>query len=405
VKTVVIGAGLAGLVAATRLAQEGADVVLATKGLGGLPTSQGTIDVWGYRDGKRVEAPLDAVAAAPAGHPYAAIGVGAVKDGLAWLAEHLPDWLTGDAAANVWLPTAVGALRPTCLCQPGMLAGAGATRVVIVGLARLKDFQAALIAGNLTRTGRVEARAITIDIPARSGEADSSALTYARAADEPGFAAHLAAAIAPSLGSGEAVGLPAILGLHTPGVGRDLADRLGHPVFEIPLPPPSVAGLRLNDALTTLAKAAGVRVILGSPVTGLKAEGDRVRSVTLASAGHDRDLVADVFVLATGGFETGALALDSYGTVTETALGLPVRVPDGDLIGADYWEAQPLFAAGCAVDVSMRVLDAGGAVVHPNLYAIGGVLAGAQRWKEKSGDGIAVGSAMKAVAAIMGGER
>ena len=60
---VVIGAGLAGLTAALRLARAGKTVTLTTKGPGGLQLSQGTVDIMGYTP-DRVSAPLDAVAAA-----------------------------------------------------------------------------------------------------------------------------------------------------------------------------------------------------------------------------------------------------------------------------------------------------------------------------------------------------
>lgn len=55
-RVVVIGAGLAGLTAALRLARAGARVTLATKGPGGLQLSQGTIDILGYSP-ERVRAP------------------------------------------------------------------------------------------------------------------------------------------------------------------------------------------------------------------------------------------------------------------------------------------------------------------------------------------------------------
>ncbi|HRA06267.1 MAG TPA: FAD-binding protein, partial [Propionicimonas sp.] len=56
-RIIVIGAGLAGLVAANRLADAGAKVTLLTKGLGGLQLGQGTIDVLGYRP-QRVTNPI-----------------------------------------------------------------------------------------------------------------------------------------------------------------------------------------------------------------------------------------------------------------------------------------------------------------------------------------------------------
>ena len=75
-RAVVIGAGRAGLTAALRLAEGGAEVTVVAKGSGALHLSPGTIDVLGYAPG-RVDAPRDAVAAlldARPGHPYAHVG-------------------------------------------------------------------------------------------------------------------------------------------------------------------------------------------------------------------------------------------------------------------------------------------------------------------------------------------
>ena len=242
-----------------------------------------------------------------------------------------------------------------------------------------------------------------IDVPAREGEIDTSGLNYARAFDDPSFRAGFAAQLKPLLADGETVGLPAVLGLKDLGAWRDLAERLGHPVFEIPLPPPSVPGMRLNLALTAAAKAAGVRVVLGSPVVGHRDEGGRLLGVSVAAAGRTREFTGDAFVLAPGGFESGALSLDSYQVVTETTLGLPIVVPDAfELIHGDYWgPPQPLFRLGVAVDAAMRVVDQSGAPVYQNLRAAGGILAGATRWAEKSGEGIALGSAVRASDSIV----
>lgn len=412
-RVIVIGAGLAGLTAAVRLARKGVAVTVVTKGLGGLQLSQGTIDVLGYAPG-RVARPLVSVASLAVrdtSHPYAAIGTGAVRAGVDFVREVAgPDLLVGDPETNVNLPTAVGAVRPTALAQPSMMAGVAVSgvRFAIVGLPRIKDFHPQLIADNLSRTtltdgGRLAARGLSVDVPARDGEADSSGLAYARAFDDPSFRARFAAKVTPLLQDDEIVGLPAVLGLTDPHAWKDVAKRLGHPVFEIPLPPPSVPGMRLNLALTAAAKAAGARVVLGSPVVAHRVQDGRLAAITISAAGGPREFAADAFVLAGGGFESGALSMDSHGAVTETTFGLPLAGLDaGELIHGDYWGAdQPLFRVGVRVDPQMRVLDADGAPVWPNLRAAGGVLAGATRWREKSGDGIAVGSAVAAADSIL----
>lgn len=410
--TVVIGAGLAGLVAAIRLARCGERVTLVAKGTGGLQLSQGTVDLLGYAP-ERVTRPLDELprfAAAHPGHPYGLFTPSEVAAAAAYLAELVgPELLGGDPAVNVQLPTAVGAVRPTALVPPSMAAGAcvAGASFVIVGLRQLKDFYPQLVAENLARTdlpggGRLTARHLLLDFPARPGEVDSSGLTYARAFDDPAYRRRFCAELKPKLADGETVGLPAVLGLDDHAAWRDIADQLGRPVFEIPLPPPGVPGMRLNRELTAIAKQSGVRFVPGSKVTGFEVADGRIASIVIGAAGGPRTLVADAFVLATGGFESGALTLDSYGVVTETVFGLPVAGTEGDLIHGDYWgDPQPLFKAGLAVDAAMRPLgDAG--PVHENLHAAGGILAGATRWQEKSGEGIALASAVRAADSILG---
>jgi glycerol-3-phosphate dehydrogenase subunit B len=411
--TIVVGAGWSGLVAAIRLAQEGQRVTLLTKGLGGIQLSAGTIDLAGYAP-DRVTAPFEGLAALAAdpGHPYAVIGAERVRLGAAFVQALVPDLLTGDLDRNVVLPTAVGAWRPTCLYQPSMAAALEADRIAVVGPRQLKDFSPELCAANLARNPHPSGRKVTatahrIDLPARPGEADSPSLAYARALDRPDFRDRFAAAVKPVLGAATAVGLPAVLGLKDHLAWSDLEAKIGKAVFEITLIPPSVPGMRVNEALTDVARDAGVRIVLGSKVTGFAATGDQVTSVTLHQAGRDQAWAADQFVYAPGGWESGAIALDSYGKVSETVFGLPLRGADvadanADLLTGDYWHDQQLFEIGVAVDDAMRPVGPDGAPVYRNLYAAGSLLAGATRWSEKSGEGIALGSAWAAAESILG---
>ena len=392
---VVIGAGLAGLAAAIKAADAGLSVTLVTKGVGGIQLGTGTVDILGYRP-ELVEKPLEAleghVASRPT-HPYSHVTPDHVGASVAWLRDLVgADALIGDEARNVRIPTGVGALRPTCLIPPSMEAGipqAGA-RYAIVGLARFKDFYPGLVAENLTRQNGpdgapIKARALSVDYVVREGEVDSTGTNHARSLDREENRARLADQIRPD----------------DRNAWRDLADKLGHPVFEIPIQPPSVPGMRLNALLTRIASDK-CRVILGSPIKAVHTADGRVSAVEYASAGRSTIVETRSLILAAGGFESGALDMDSYGTVRETVCGLPVMGASGQLLHADFWgEDQPLFLAGLAVDDNMRVLNEEGAPVCPNLYAAGGNLAGATRWREKSGEGIALARALAAVDAIV----
>ncbi len=412
---VVVGAGLAGLVAALRLARGGASVTLVSAGVGGLQLSQGTLDVLGYAP-DRVLRPfqaLDAFGAARPEHPYATLGAAAVRAGADFVADAVgPALLAPPSDANLQLPTAVGAIRPTAAAQPSMaaadLARPGDHRFVVVGLRRLKDFQPALIAGNLARTpapggGSIAARPDWVDVEARPGEHDTSGLTYARRLDDPDFRQGFARAVAAVAADGETVLLPALLGLDDPSAHADLERLIGHPVAEIPLPPPGVPGMRLYRALSKAVRDAGVQVVSGSWVVDKVVEGDRLAALVVGETGRRVEFRARNFVFAPGGFESGALAVDSYGAITETALGLPLTAAhSAGLIHGDFWGSdQALFGVGVRVDPAMRVLDAAGAPVYANLHAAGGILAGASRWREKSGEGIAAASALVAADHIL----
>ncbi|QPK81940.1 glycerol-3-phosphate dehydrogenase subunit GlpB [Schaalia sp. ZJ405] len=405
---VVIGAGLAGLAAGLRLARGGARVTIVTKGIGGLQLGQGTVDVLGYSSDRRIDAPLDAlkehVASRPT-HPYAHFDAEDVASSVEWLKDVVgTDLLVGDAHANVTLPTAVGALRPTSLYQPSMSAGIpdASKKYVIIGLDRLKDFYPALVAENLTRQG-MTARSASLDFEIRAGEVDTSPTNHARALDNEQTRGRLAEALKPLIGEDEVVGLPGVLGLNDLTAWKDLQERIGHPIFEIPLQPPSIPGMRLNQVLTELAKHE-TRFIIGSPVIGWVKDGDRVVSVTISTAGHATTIDTTNVILAAGGFESGALEIDSYMKVHETIFNLPVLHANGQLLHGDFWgEDQPLFLSGLAVDHSMRPVGDDQKPVYSNLYVAGGNLAGATRWREKSGEGIALASALRAADHILEG--
>jgi glycerol-3-phosphate dehydrogenase subunit B len=398
---VVIGAGSAGLTAATRLAEGGARVCVLAKGIGSTHLAPGTIDVLGHAP-ELVEEParaLSELVAARPDHPYALMGVESVAPALQWFAERVaggphPGYrYVGDLERNHLLPTAVGVLRPSALVPETMVEGDMRERepACIVGTHVLRDFHAALCAANLEAAG-IAARAIDVDV--QVDRADANALGLARRFDDAEFRAAFAAQLAPLLRGDERVGLPAVLGLRDPhGAWADLQRRLGRPVFEIPTLPPSVPGMRAFEALRTALRAAGGRLILGSEVLGADREGGRVSAVSANAAGHDVRYHARWFVLATGGFASGAIALGSDWVTRDTVLGLPLRgapAPGEPRFVADYLAEQPMARVGVAVDASLRAEGA------ENVLVAGAALPGAVPWREGSGEGIALASGHRA---------
>lgn len=415
---VVVGAGLAGLAAALRLAEEGARVLVVAKGVGATHLSPALIDVLGYAP-ERVERPLEALPALVEqrpDHPYRLVGADGVRAAVAWFRGRFADGplapyaYAGTPEENMLLPTAVGVPRPTAVVPETMADGdvrdGGA--VCVVGFRALKDFHPLLLADNLRRLAGVAARGIELDlVPER--RADVNALGFARAFDDPAFRANVVDRLASRLHGDERVALPAVLGIAAPhGAWSELRERLGRPVFEIPTLPPSVPGMRVFATLRERLRRAGGRLVLNNVVTGADHAGGRLTGVR-ASVGL-RDVVhgADWVVLATGGFASGGVELESDWTARETALGLSVSgVPaaGAERFRPSYFGEHPMGRAGVAVDADQRPIAADGAPVFRNVVVAGATLAGAEPWREKSGEGISLATGHRAAELIIHASR
>jgi glycerol-3-phosphate dehydrogenase subunit B len=417
---VVVGGGMSGLVAGVALAESGASVLVIAKGAGSLQLAPGTIDLLGYA-GERVTDPLSAIATlagSDPGHPYSLLGADAVAAAAGWLTARVADGplapyrYVGTPDQNLLLPTSLGVPRPSALVPETMAAGdlRQPRRIVVVGFHGMKDFHPALIADNLTRAtaGAVTARGAQIDPPPElDGEAGT--LRLARSLDVPGAAAKLATRLAAVVQDDDVLALPAVLSIGDPhGVWETLQARVGKPVCEIPTLPPSVPGLRLFDTLRALLRRAGGRLIIGSHVVGAKGQGDRVRAVRVHVSGGERNFPTRWVVLGTGGVASGGLELGADWRMRETALGLDVAGvpgPEEPRFSSGYLDSHPLARAGIATDRDLRPLDADGGRRWENVLVVGATLAGAEPWREKSGEGIALTSGHRAAQLILEAER
>lgn len=406
---VVIGAGTAGLVAGIRLAQLGARVCVLAKGVGATHLAPGTIDVLGYGP-QPVSDPAAGVGeliARDPGHPYGLIGLEVLQSALGWFVGLVADGplpaytYLGDLSRNFLLPTAIGALKPSALVPESFAAGdrEGLGRVAVVGIPGLRDFQARLCASNLAAQG-IDSSAVTLD--ERLERADTNPLGLARLLDDDRRRAAFAGRLVGLVGGADQVALPAVLGLRDPhGVLVDLERRLGRRVFEIPTLPPSVPGMRLDAILRDALARAGGRLVSGAGVAAHRREGDRILAVSTETAGSPTEYEADAFVLAAGGFHSGAITLDSRWRTRELVFGLPLAcLPEPGSPGfvARYEDEQPMARAGVAVGSSLRARGV------DNVVVAGASLPGAVPWREASGEGIALASGYLA-ASVLSGER
>jgi len=425
---IVVGAGLAGMFAGALAARRGARTLVIARGLGGTHVGAGTADVWGYsphpptpspvrnprksteacereRGSRLVENPEAELAQLPSTHPLALAGADILREALAQfqgLCESSAYPLQGNLQHNHFLPTALGAVRPACLAPESFIAGEVRQpgELTLARLPGFRDFYADLAVANL-RTQGYAARAITLELPRTPARRDLFATDIARWFDTPAYRAEVAQQWHDKLQGVARLGLPAILGLDAAAeVWRDLSDKLGVRIFEIPILPPSVPGMRLFNVLRSAIETTSGRVTIGPSVSGWVENGIAV-GVIAETAGGARRYAAEHILLATGGFRHGGLESPAKGQVRESVFNLPV-VAGPDFFAPLYWEAQPYARSGVRVNEDLHPLDAGGEVLYPNVFVIGGLLAGADRLGEGSREGIDLATSWKAVNGLNG---
>ncbi len=409
---VVIGAGLSGLVTAIELAERGATVHLVAKGLAATHWAHGALDV-AAPPGARTPGAGAEMLRAVDGHPYGVLHEElepAVTAHLARLAAAgLP--YRGDLKASLrGFPTPVGGLRPAAIVPAAQAAALDPWEadegLFLLGVERFRDAWPGLAARNLERQqwpdGPARIQAGEARLPGLAELHNLNALTLARRFDDEAWqiaALDALRAAIPVRGQWR-IGLPAILGMDRHAdVLAAAADRLGHPVFEIPTLPPSVPGLRLFEALRSRAVALGVVVQIGFAVAGLVRAGRHVTAVETHGAARPVRTRAGEVVLATGGIAGGGLRGQRDGRVVDVVAGLPVAAPEradwlaGDLYGAG---GVALETAGIRVGGDLRPVDPGGEVLLDNLRVVGSALAGMRYLSERCGDGVALASAHRA---------
>jgi glycerol-3-phosphate dehydrogenase subunit B len=417
---IVVGAGLAGLFAGWLAARRGARVLVLARGQGNLQLGAGTIDIWARNaEGEPVpdplaelarlaDSPLTGTVHTGTPHPLLLAGLPALRaalDALQSLFTSANYPLAGQLDHNHFLPTALGAVRPTCLVPESFMAGElrQPAEIVLADLPGFRDFYAAYAAANL-RAASYAARSLPLTLPRAPARRDLYASDLARLIDTDGYRASLADAWRPSLAGVSRLGLPAILGLAAPAdAWRDLSDRLGVELFEIPILPPSAPGMRLYNVLRDAVEAAGGRVTIGPAVRGwlpgAATTGAAVIGVVADTAGGPRHYSAKAVILATGGFRHGGLVAPGPNHAVETVFDLPV------LTGAEwfepvYWRSHPYTRFGVVVNDNMQPVDAAGLPLYPNLWAAGGLLAGADRIGEGCREGLDMATAWRAVSQL-----
>ena len=200
----------------------------------------------------------------------------------------------------------------------------------------------------------ITARVARARAAARAAVGDLGGRVIAGRFDSGELSDWLVGALDGRLEADERVGVPAVLGLRSADeTWQELETRLGRTVFEVATLPPSIPGIRLFDALAQQLREAGTRIVLGVRAVGARTNAGRIEAIDVVNATGSVSHPTGAVVLASGGFASGGLELDSFGVTRETVFDLPlIGVPAVDRVrfAPGYFDEQPLATAGVATD-------------------------------------------------------
>lgn len=407
----VIGMGLAGLSAAWRASQRGKRVKVIAKGGGALFWQPGCIDILGYHPlemERLVESPAQAIqelSSALPQHPYALLGLHNLETATQAFKtlcanQGLP--YHGSLERNWLLPSATGALRPTCLAPEGMIAGdlRDKQAMLILGIQGFPDFYPGWIAANLSEQG-IPSQAAILELPSLRQKTFITSRVLAESFDQSDFVEEVIQVIQTLIRSQASLaaprlGFPAVLGLknHTQVVQR-LQQALAVQIFEIPTLPPSIPGMRLHHLLVNAIQEKSGRVYNGMQVLAAELTPERrITRVWSEAAARNKPHQAAEYILATGGLLGGGLIAAYADGIQEPIFNLPIKAPKD----RNQWfqpqflsdQAHPIYACGIEVNQALRPLNENQLPWAENLLTIGSTLAGGDYLRQRALEGVAL---------------
>ncbi|HUX46585.1 MAG TPA: FAD-binding protein [Desulfosporosinus sp.] len=401
---IIVGGGLAGLLAGIRASERGKRILIISEGVGSLTYSSGVIDfgdVGGLLGREK--------------HPYTLMGETVVRAGMDYFQTLFPDY-QGKWGETQQVLTPLGSPRRAGLVPRGLNAGAlqDARQIMLIAPKGMKDFFPEVIKTNLERVygqGGVQVHPIRLEAfePWYANGKSVTEINYAkywrsdagiavlkgllnRLAQEKDTENHgMNVSQGTSLiervtGSGKMVAV-------FPGLASGFSNSLKNILSEAPFPvvemtafPPTASGQTLYEALIQKFRSFGGELLVGAGVKQVEFQGRLCHKVIVQSKGRDTEFSARSFVLATGGIFGGGIEV-TPDSRKETVFGLPLFVPS-EWTRPEFLGEQPYARMGIEVDRELRPIEPQSQeVIIENVQVVGRMLAHWDPWVEHCGGG------------------
>ena len=394
---IIVGGGLAGLLAGIRAAERGKRSLIISEGVGSLTYSSGVIDFGNVERLVRRE-----------NHPYALLGETVVRTGADYFQALFPDY-HGNWGDVQTVLTPLGSPRKAGLIPSGLNTQVlqDARLIVLMAPKGMKDFFPEVTKANLERAYpqcvvkvhpfRLEAFEAWHVLGKSVTGMDY--MKYWRSVSGMGVLKGVLNSLSLELGD-ESIGsperektvvvFPGLVSAFSKSLQEELAD-VPFSVVEMTAFPPSASGHNLYTALKEKFRALGGELMVGTGVKQVVLQGKRCHKIIVKSKGKDSEFSARSFVLATGGVFGGGIEVTPE-VAKEMVFGLPLFVPT-EWTNSEFLGDQPYARLGLEVDRELRPIDSqSNQVILENVRVVGRVLAHWDPWVEHCGGGVSLAS-------------
>lgn len=385
---IIVGGGLAGLVAGITAAERGKQVLLVAEGVGSLSFASGVLDFgdfYALRD-KR-------------GHPFSLISEDQVSESVTKWQEICPfykgSWGRGEIVLTPLGETRLAGYVPHSLSAQPLQE---AREIILIAPQGLKDFFPGLFASNLAINfpqAKVTIKSLKVEGFASQYRLGKSILAtdYARYWASQEGANYLRGFLMETMR--ELAGLKEGVVLVFPGLSasfepllHELLASLTVSVVEPTIFPPSPVGMDLYKFLRKKFKDLGGEFLISGKAKAAVMEDGYCHSIFLQSQGKTLQLKAKSFVLATGGIFGGGIQVGPR-TIREGVFDCPLFLPER-WTEDGFLGPQPYTQTGIEVDNDLRPLKNDGQIFLQNVYVCGRMLAHWDPWTDYCGGGVAL---------------
>jgi glycerol-3-phosphate dehydrogenase subunit B len=419
-----MGGGIAALSCGIKCASAGLRTGIISGGMSALHFSSGSIDLYGYHpDRKIVYQPFEHVAeliTREPEHPYTKCGLDVIREALAFFQEETARGgldLYHNGEANHFHVSTLGTVKPTYFSQRSVFNESvkesfrKRPKIALLTFSGYRDFYPELAAVNLRKSSlfsHLEIVTGEITLPVHGNTPrnphEFRSIDIARIFDTERFIQNIADQIRKASQGAAFAGLPAFIGINNyKKIHRRLLDLTGILVYEIPTLPPSILGMRIDDALKRRFAELGGEFIAGDRVTGGEIIDGKLDHVHTDNHGTTR-IRAGHYVMATGSFFSGGL-VSEFNNIREPIFNLRLY-RDNE---RNRWylprfldtAGHPFLEYGVTTNGNLNPVTEEGRTVE-NLFCAGALLARYNPVSEGCGGGVAVSTGYAAAKKIIG---